>query len=215
MLSISRFIFSPFQENTYLIYDDAYCEAAVIDPGCTSEAEENELAGFIQEKNLNIKYLINTHCHIDHIFGNAFVKGKYDPVFLAPERDLFLFDIMKEQASSFGVQMKDSPMPDELISEESPMTLGESQGRFLFTPGHSPGSHCLFFDKEKFCITGDVLFKEGIGRTDLWQGNYDELIKSIEEKLYVLPEETKIFPGHGEKSSIGYEKKHNPFVSQS
>ncbi len=215
MINNTRFIFSPFQENTYLIYDDSSCEAAVIDPGCASPAEEKELADFIEEKNLKIKYLINTHCHIDHIFGNAFVKEKYEPIYLAPEKDLFLFEIMKGQAESFGVKMKESPQPDKLISENETIMLGDSEGSFLFTPGHSPGSHCLIFQEDKICFTGDVLFKEGIGRTDLWQGNYDVLIKSIEEKLYTLPDDTEIFPGHGSKSSIGYEKKNNPFVSQS
>ena len=214
MVKITKFIFSPFQENTYLIFDPISLEAAVIDPGCASPAEEKELTDFIEEKDLKIKYLINTHCHIDHIFGNAYVKEKYDPLFLAPEKDLFLFEIMKEQSESFGVKLKESPQPDKLIDESIPVTLGEFEGRFLFTPGHSPGSHCLFFKDEKKCFTGDVLFKEGIGRTDLWQGNYDQLINSIEEKLYSLPDDMEIFPGHGGKSSIGYEKKYNPFVSQ-
>lgn len=214
MLQISRFIFSPFQENTYIIYDEQTNEAAVIDPGCSSTSEEKELSDFIEEKNLKVKYLINTHCHIDHIFGNAFVKEKFNPVYFAPEKDLFLFEIMKDQAENFGVKMKKSPEPDELISENIEIKLGDYEGKFIFTPGHSPGSYCLYFAENKICITGDVLFKEGIGRTDLWEGNYDVLLHSIEEKLYKLPDDTEIYPGHGEKSTIGYEKRFNPFISE-
>lgn len=212
MLKIQRFVFSPFLENTYLVWDEETKQTAVVDPGCLFDHEERELSDFINEQNLKVNYLINTHCHIDHVFGNAFVKNKYDPPFYAPEKDIFLLDMMPNQAKEYGIQMKFSPNPGEFITEELELKLGKIPLKFLFTPGHTPGEYCIYFENEKKCITGDVLFKEGIGRTDLWGGNYKTLIDSIHNKLFTLPEDVEIFPGHGDSSSIGYEKKNNPFL---
>lgn len=213
MLQIKKFVFSPFLENTYLLYDDISREAAVVDPGCYDQTERGILQKHILENNLTVKFLINTHCHIDHIFGNSFVKETYQCKFLAPAKDLFMLDLMVEQAKTYGTHMNPSPKPDELITESTPINIGEHEGKFLFTPGHTPGEFCLYFEKEKICLTGDVLFKESIGRTDLWGGDYDQLIDSIKTKLFVLPDEVKIYPGHESESTIGYEKLHNPFFN--
>jgi len=213
MLKIKKFIFSPFSENTFVVWDKSSSDACVIDPGCNSDKEEKELESFITQNNLNIKYLINTHCHIDHIFGNAFVKEKFNPVFLAPKGDVFLLEKSEEQAALFGIDIKLSPKPDKFIEEEVNIALGSIKGEFLFTPGHTPGEFCVYFENEKICFTGDVLFKEGIGRTDLWGGNYNTLIRSIKEKLLSLPDDVRIYPGHGEASTIGYEKISNSFLS--
>lgn len=215
MLKIKRFVFSPFLENTFVIWDDENNRAAVVDPGCLSEVEENELADFIHNKNLQIDFLINTHCHIDHVFGNAFVKNKYEVPYFAPEKDVFLLDMLPALSKEYGLQMKYSPNPDEYITEETEIKIGNIPVKFLFTPGHTPGEYCLYFESGKKCITGDVLFKEGIGRTDLWGGNYKTLINSIETKLFSLPDDVEIFPGHGEFSTIGFEKIHNPFLINS
>ena len=162
-----------------------------------------------------MKYLINTHCHIDHILGCRFVKEKYNPVYLAPELDLPLLKNAQKQADAFDIIMEDPPLPDQFINEESIINLGGSVGKFIFTPGHSPGEFCIYFKEEKLCITGDVLFNEGIGRTDLWGGDYKTLIDSIESKLFKLPDDVKIYPGHGETSTIGHEKFNNPFLNKS
>ncbi len=213
MLKIKKFIFSPFSENTFVVWDEKSCDTCVVDPGCNSQHEENELEAFIADSELNIKYLINTHCHIDHILGNSFVKGKYTPLFLAPEKDVFLLEKAEEQAVLFNIEMKLSPMPDNFIDEKDNVMLGKIKGEFIFTPGHTPGEYCLYFGDEKTCFTGDVLFREGIGRTDLWGGNYNTLIQSINEKLLTLPDEVRIYPGHGESSTIGHEKTNNSFLS--
>lgn len=212
MLKIKRFVFSPFLENTYVIWDEENNSAAVVDPGCLSEDEENQLADFIESEKLKINYLLNTHCHIDHVFGNAFVKNKYDVPYYAPEKDVFLIDMLPVLSKEYGIEMKYSPNPGNYITEDTDLKIGNIQIKFLFTPGHTPGEFCLYFEKDKICITGDVLFKEGIGRTDLWGGNYKTLISSIENKLFSLPDDVEIFPGHGESSTIGYEKAHNPFL---
>ncbi len=212
MIKIKKFIFSPFQENAYVIWNDSTKNAAVIDPGCLERREEKELSDFVERENLQIRYLFNTHCHIDHIFGNAFVKLKYDCVFYAPEKDLELLNNMQAQAGAFGVNVKLSPKPDKLITDEFILDFEGVEIQFLFTPGHTPGEFSIYLPEEKICFTGDVLFREGIGRTDLWGGNYAVLMDSIKNKLLTLPDETIILPGHGDESTIKYEKDHNPFL---
>lgn len=212
MLNIKAFVFSPFSENTYIIWDEDTLEAAIIDPGCFDPYEEKELADFIEAKELQLKYCINTHCHIDHIFGCSFIKNNYNSEYYAPELDIPLLQYADKQADTFGLKIKTPPMPDRYLTEEQSFKIGEWELKSLFTPGHTPGEYCLFFPAAGFCITGDVLFKESIGRTDLWGGNYDTLISSIKEKLLILPDNTIIYPGHGEETTIGYERKHNPFL---
>ena len=212
MLNVKIFVFSPFQENTYLIRDSETKEAAIIDPGCLERYEQEELRSFIEKSNLIIKYHINTHCHIDHIFGNAFVKNSYGAPLYAPEKDLFLIEEMEKQAAAFGVSVEKSPLPDHYITEETNLSLGNDKMVFLFTPGHTPGEYSIYFPESEFCITGDVLFLEGIGRTDLWGGNLKTLVNSIKTKLFSLPDNTVVYPGHGDSSTIGHEKVNNPFL---
>jgi len=212
MIKVKVFTFNAFSENTIVIWDDDKKEAAVIDPGTSTANEEKILSEFISSEKLEIKYLINTHCHIDHILGCKFVKEKYNPVYYAPEKDIPLLDHAQQQAQMFDIILDEPPKPDLLIDEATDISLGNSKLKFLFTPGHTPGEYCIYLEKEKICITGDVLFNESIGRTDLWGGDYTALIESIENKLLVLPDEVMIYPGHGETSTIGYEKQNNPFL---
>lgn len=212
MLKIKLFTFNVFSENTIIIWDDKSGDAAIVDPGTSSSTEENELLSFISSKDLRIKYLINTHCHIDHILGCSFVKEKFNPVYYAPELDLPLLDNAQQQAQMFDLDIDQPPIPDKLITEQTEIMIGESKLQFLFTPGHTPGEFCIYIGEEKICVTGDVLFKESIGRTDLWGGNYETLLNSIHEKLFLLPDDVVIYPGHGEPSTIGYEKQNNPFL---
>lgn len=213
MLKIKKYIFNPFQENTYILWDDVSLDAAIIDPGCYNKNEEQKLEEFVNNNGLSVNLLINTHCHIDHIFGNAYVKEKYKCNFIAPELDIPLLDNLVAQAEMFGVNANKSPYPDEYITEEYVLSLGNNKLSFLFTPGHTPGEFCIYSSSENFCISGDVLFYESIGRTDLWGGNLETLINSIRTKLFTLPNEIKIFPGHGIETTIGHEKDFNPFIT--
>jgi hydroxyacylglutathione hydrolase len=213
MLNIQRFVFNPFSENTFLVWDQATNETAAIDPGCFFQDEEETISAFIGENGLKLKYLINTHGHIDHIIGNRYIKQKYNPLFLAPEKDMPLIESLVETGQMYGVAVKPSPLPDDYITEETIIRLGEISGRFLYTPGHTLGEFSLYFEEEKVCFTGDVLFKENIGRTDLSGGNYEILIQSIKRKLLSLPDDVVIHPGHNSRSTIGFEKKRNPFFS--
>jgi glyoxylase-like metal-dependent hydrolase (beta-lactamase superfamily II) len=211
-MNIKKFTFNPFMENSFVVWDKKTHEAAVIDPGMSNEVEELEIKSFIEENSLDIKYLINTHCHIDHILGCRFVKENYNPVYYIPEKDLPLYDNADKQAEMFGVTMGKLPKIDRYLTEDERIILGSESFSNLFTPGHTPGEFSLYFDESQFCITGDVLFREGIGRTDLYGGDYNTLIESIKTKLFSLPDDILIYPGHGDESTIGYEKLHNPFL---
>ncbi|VAX20603.1 MBL-fold metallo-hydrolase superfamily [hydrothermal vent metagenome] len=211
-MNIKIFVFSPFQENTYVIWDETTKESCVIDPGCFNNSEEEELKNFIISNELTVKYLINTHCHIDHVFGNQFVKDTFSPKYLASEDDIPLLEKAVEQGKQFDLPVKASPMPDEYLNEQNTLTLGNIKCKLLFTPGHTPGEYCIYFPSENICITGDVLFKGSIGRTDLWKGDFNILMNSIKTKLLTLPEETVIYPGHGGSSTIGNEKISNSFL---
>ncbi len=211
MLKVKKMVFNPFLENTYIIFDDVTFEAAILDPGCYDDIEKGILKKFILENTLSVKYLINTHCHLDHIFGNSFCKNLYKCKLLAPEKDLILLNHLIEQSKIYNLTAESSPQPDMFIDENISINIGDSAGRFLFTPGHTPGEYCIYFEKEKICFTGDVLFKESIGRTDLEGGDYGTLMNSIKSKLFVLPDDVIIYPGHEEISTIGDEKKLNPF----
>lgn len=213
MIRIKNFVFNYFAENTIVVWDEVTKKSAVVDPGMSNAEEEKVFDEFLIENNLQLKFLINTHCHIDHILGCNYIKSKYGTNYYAPEKDLILLKNSSTQAEMFGLNLDNPPKPDELISEETDLRLGNSKLVFLFTPGHTPGEFCIYLKEEKICVTGDVLFKEGIGRTDLWGGDYDTLINSIETKLFTLPDDTKIYPGHGESSTIGHEKHNNPFLN--
>lgn len=209
-VQISKIVFNPFSVNTYLVWDDTK-QCVIIDPGCYISKEKDQLVKFCSEHGLKPKYIINTHCHIDHVLGNSFVKEYYNIKLAVPEEDIFLLDMMLKQASLFGLDAARSPEPDTLIKEELVLEL-PFEIKYLFTPGHTPGEYSIYIPEGKFCITGDVLFREGIGRVDLWGGDYDTLLNSITTKLLTLPDDTVIYPGHGDKSSIGYEKMHNSYL---
>jgi len=212
MLVVRKFVFNLFYENTYVIWDEETKECVIVDPGCSNSSEEEKLYAYVNEYELFVKYLINTHCHIDHIFGNNFVKEEYHPKFLIPKEDLELLEKAETQGAAFGLHVKQQPVPDDYLSEEKNIFLGNSEMKFLYTPGHTPGEFSIYFSKEEFCLTGDVLFKNSIGRTDLWNADYDTLLESIQTKLMKLPDDTLIYPGHGESSKIGIEKMMNPFL---
>ncbi len=214
MIVVKKFVFNPFSENTYVVWDEKTHEGMVVDPGCLDSEEEKELEDFIANRNIVVKYLIVTHCHIDHILGCKFVKDKYLPLYIFPKDDLPLLENADKQAAAFGLEIETPPLPDDYLTENSKINLGNSTVKILSTPGHSPGEHCLYFENEKFCITGDVLFQKSIGRTDLWGGDHSILINSIKNKLLILPDEVIIYPGHGENSKIGVEKSENPFLMQ-
>lgn len=210
-MEIQKFTFNPFQENTYLIYNEEK-EAFIIDPGCYNSEEEEELKAFIQSKYLKVKLVVNTHLHIDHIFGNAFIEMTYHIKSMANKDDEFLLKNIDDQARMFGVTLR-YPVPSlgKYIQEGDQLKFGNEIFEVYHIPGHSPGSIVLYNAKNHCAFVGDVLFRYSIGRTDLQRGNHQLLIKGIKEKLLSLPEDTVIYSGHGPSTTIGEEKAHNPF----
>jgi glyoxylase-like metal-dependent hydrolase (beta-lactamase superfamily II) len=212
MLHLKVFTFNPFQENTYVIYNDEK-ECAIIDPGCYGASEEQELKKFITDNGLQPIMLLNTHAHVDHVFGNYFVCNEYRLLPVMHENELGILHSLLTVAELYGFKATESPEPVKFLKEGDIINLGSTKIKVLFTPGQSPGSVSFYVEEEKLLIAGDVLFQSSIGRTDLPGGDYDTLISSIKQQLFPLPDDTKVFPGHGPATTIGWEKKHNPFLT--
>ena len=212
MLQIEKFEFNPFQENTYILYDETD-ECIIIDPGCADKSEENAMVEFIQNKHLVVKQLINTHCHIDHVLGNAFVSSKWQLDLEMHKEDLSILLSVANYAHLYGLESYEiSPEPKTFLDEGDQILFGNSKLDILFVPGHAPGHLAFVSHKEKFVIGGDVLFNGSIGRTDLPGGSFEILEKSIKEKMYKLDDEFTVYCGHGPETTIGQEKRSNPFV---
>ena len=214
MLRVHSFVFNPFQENTYVLYDETK-ECVIIDPGCFDAEEKSALASFIEEEKLKVQLLLNTHCHVDHVLGNYFVKEKYKVNLLIHKKDEPALKAVKAYAPSYGLFQYDETEPDAFMEEGDTIRFGNQQLEVLFTPGHAPGHVVFYNEKEKIVIGGDVLFYNSVGRTDLPGGNHEDLIKSIHTKLFVLPDNVTVYPGHGPETTIGFEKRTNPFCALS
>lgn len=211
MIHIQSFTFNPFQENTYVLYNE-HNEAIIIDPGMYEAYEFARFFNFIDSKELSPVLLLNTHTHLDHIFGNAAVVEKYKIPYAFHEADKPVFDAAPGAGALYNMPFEPSPQPDFYISEQDVITLGDEILSIKLAPGHSPGSVCFYNADYKFVISGDVLFNMSVGRSDLPGGNTDDLIRSIQTQLYSLPDDTAVYSGHGPVTHIGIEKMNNPFV---
>jgi len=212
MLSVKSFEFSPIQENTYILYNE-FNECIMIDPGCYSDTEKDRLAAFINKMELTPKMLLNTHCHLDHVFGNKFVAEKYDLKLQIHEGEKVVLDDAPVRGLMYGVPFDNYTGDLVFLQPGQVLKLGEDELEIRLTPGHSPASLSFYCKKDGFVISGDALFKRSIGRTDLPGGDYETLINSIREQLFVLPDQTKVYSGHGPETTIGEEKKLNPFFN--
>lgn len=216
MAQVVKLTFNPFQENTYLIYDETKT-CIIIDPGCYSREEQQQLDAAISERQLKPVRLINTHCHIDHVFGNQYVADTYGLELEIHEGELPVLAAAPQSAAFFGLPIPGgqlSPQPGRFIEVGETIAFGQTELRALFTPGHSPASLSFFCEADRFVIAGDVLFFGSIGRTDLPGGDYDTLIRSIETQLLPLGGDVTVYAGHGPDTNIAYEQKHNPFLSR-
>ena len=210
-LQVHSITFNPFEENTYFIIAPNQ-ECIIIDPGCFDERERKEFTDFILDNKLKPVRLINTHCHIDHILGNAFVAQAYNLGLEIHEGELPVLQAGMTIAGIYGIPYTPSPDPASFLEEGNEVILDGVTMKVLFTPGHSPASICLYNESDKWVIGGDVLFYESIGRTDLPGGDFNTLINSIRTQLFTLPEDVVVFPGHGQETRIGFEKMFNPFL---
>jgi hydroxyacylglutathione hydrolase len=211
MIKIKQFTFNPVRENTYILFDETN-DCVIIDPGMYDSDEQNIFYRFIKDNNLNPVLLLNTHCHYDHVFGNKFV---FDNWSLKPQfhkGELIVLQSIPGYVPQMGLNYELSPEPEVFLPESGSVSFGSSVLELIFAPGHSPAHLCFYSRADNFLIGGDVLFYNSIGRTDLPGGNHSQLINSIRQNLFILPDDCEVFPGHGPSTTIGFEKQHNPFL---
>ena len=211
MANVQLFTNNPYQENTYILYDETG-ECAIIDPGMDTAAEQNAVVSFIRQNQLKPVLMLNTHCHIDHVLGNRFIFDNYGlkPKFHIGE--LPLLEAVVAYAPQMGIRYDMSPVPDEYLPETGSISFGNTTLDLIFAPGHSPAHLCFYDKKGNLLIGGDVLFRNSIGRTDLPGGSLTQLVENIEQKLFTLPDDCTVYPGHGPETTIGFEKQTNPFL---
>ncbi|ANH79729.1 MBL fold hydrolase [Niabella ginsenosidivorans] len=213
MLFIHRFVFNPFQENTYILYNESG-RCIIIDPGFSNKDEQDQFLQYIDENKLEPVYLLNTHCHIDHILGNQFVYDRWGLPLHIHKGELPVLESGPRVAEMYGFEFHPYSGKIVFIDEKEKLLLGSDEIRLLFTPGHSPASLSFYNAENKLLISGDTLFSGSIGRTDLPGGDFNTLEHSIRTRLYTLPDDTHVYSGHGAGTCIGYEKKNNPFVQE-
>lgn len=211
MSTVKKFTFNPFSENTYIIYDETK-ECIIIDPGCCTANEKNELASFVLAHGLRPVRLVNTHCHVDHIPGNGFVADTFSIGLEIHENEIPILERAPDYGPMFQIEVGVQPPVKSFLKEGDFITFGNTLLSILFTPGHSPGSVSFYCEKENYIIAGDVLFYLSVGRYDIPGADGPTLFKSIAEKLMTLPDNVKVYCGHGQETSIGFERKNNPFL---
>lgn len=212
-MNVSRFTFNMFGVNTYILWDNISKEAMIIDPGMVNDNERKIVDSFIEENGLNMRYLVNTHMHIDHSFGISYMIQKYGLKLACNIADQFLAERLMEQARMFGLPMSISELEINMeFNDGDKLSIGGEILNVMHVPGHSPGSIVIYAPESSFLISGDVLFDSSIGRTDLPGGNYKQLVDAIREKLMTLPDDTIVYPGHGLETTIGKEKISNPYL---
>lgn len=210
MLQIKVFTFSPVQENTYILYNE-FNECIIIDPGFYDDSEKMELQSFIKDNSLKPKFLLNTHCHLDHVFGNKFIAEEYKLTLHTHPLERSVLEMAPTSGLMFNLPFINYTGEIIHLEEGDEISMGEDILKIIFAPGHSPGSICFYCEKQHFLIGGDVLFQGSIGRTDLPGGNHEGLLHNIREKLFILPDNVIVYPGHGPETTIGEEKRNNPF----
>jgi glyoxylase-like metal-dependent hydrolase (beta-lactamase superfamily II) len=212
MITVKIFVFNPFQENTYVLYDQSG-ECIVVDAGNSTQEENKQLISFLEEESLKPVQLINTHGHIDHIFGNTWFYKEYGMKTKVHRSDEPIIRGAKEHGYLFGINMDTPPPVGKYLEDDELISFGQSSLKSIHIPGHSPGSLVFYSKEDAFVIVGDVLFQGGIGRTDLPGGDYTTLINGILNKLFTLDDEVVVYPGHGPDTTIGKERKFNPFFN--
>lgn len=211
MFQIKAFTFNPVQENTYILYNENN-ECIIIDPGFYFDAEKEEFKTFIDNHQLLPKLLLNTHCHLDHVFGNKFIAEEFKLTLNTHLLEKEILEMAPASGLMFNLPFDNYQGEVAYLKEGDLVTLGDDTLEVIHVPGHSPGSICFYCEKQKFIIGGDVLFQNSIGRTDLPYGSHQDLLKNIKEKLFTLPEEVIVYPGHGAPTTIGQEIKGNPYL---
>lgn len=213
MIHIHYFTFSPFAENTYILWDETK-EAVIIDPGCLAQYEKEELADFVADNQLTVKHLLQTHTHLDHVFGSAFVKRKFGVKMLMHKNEIPVLDNVESRCIMWNIKGYEPVEADGFIDEGDVIKFGNSELEILFVPGHAPGHLAFVNHAQKFVIGGDVLFRGSVGRTDFPLCSYTDLMNSIKTKFMALDDDYKVYAGHNDPTTIGLERRTNPFINQ-
>jgi len=213
MISIKKFTFNPFSENTYIISNSAK-DCILIDPGCSNAYENEQVVNFIEKNQLTPVRLLNTHCHVDHIPGNAFLAEKYNLGLEIHPLEVPILASAPTYGPMFGFEVDEQPKPSHFLNHGDVESFGDLTFSVLHAPGHSPGSICFYFDTEKIVICGDVLFKGSVGRYDIPGANGEDLFRSVTEVMMALPDDVIVYSGHGPETTIGDERKTNPFLKK-
>ena len=213
-MNVVKFVFNPIQENTYVVWDETK-ECIIIDAGNMSAREDRVLADFIEEQGLKPVLAVNTHCHFDHILGVEFLKMTYGVKFALSSKDEYLRASAQQSCAMFGIAaVVDVPQIDIDLDTIDTISFGETELKVIKTPGHTPGGVCLYHEQSSQLFSGDTLFRESIGRTDLPGGEYGTIIRSILNNIIPLGDEVTVYPGHSDKTTIGHESLYNPFVAE-
>ena len=210
MLHIQSFAFNPFSENTYILYDDNK-NAFLIDPGNFFDEETSQLINFIEDKELTIQSILLTHAHIDHVLGLQKAFDRFQVPVLMHELEQEILDRNPMDANRFGFLFTPFQGNTDYLAEGEEISLGKHNFKVLHVPGHSPGSIAFYSEEDRLVVSGDVLFEGSIGRTDLYKGNHEQLLESIRSRIFVLDDEVKVYSGHGNPTTVGFERTHNPF----
>lgn len=211
MLHLKSFVFNPFSENTYVLFNESL-NAFLVDPGNFSEAETEILEKYITENNLKIQNILLTHAHIDHVLGLQWAFDRYKVPVLMHELDFEVLERNPMSSRQFGFFFKPFEGETKFIKQNEVLRLDTDELEVLHVPGHSPGSVAFYAKAQKFAVSGDVLFEAGIGRTDLYKGDLSQLLNSIRTQLFTMENETEIFSGHGNPTTVGFEKQYNPYL---
>ena len=211
-MNIQAFTFNVFSENTYVLFNPDG-SGLIVDPGMNEINERRRFQAFLKDKGITPTHILNTHCHIDHILGNKWCKETFQIPLWIPDGEQSMLDSLSQVAKMYGLTAEPSPDADYLMKEGDHLVSDATRWQMISAPGHSPASICLYEEDGKILIAGDVLFFESIGRTDLPGGNHRLLLQNIHEKLMALPDEVVVYPGHGPATTIGHERRHNPFIN--
>lgn len=212
MIEIRCFTVNAFSENTYLVFDQAG-NGLVIDPGFMDTGESNNFDAFVANNGIILRQCLQTHCHIDHIMGVHHINQKYGLKTRMHQKEISVFDSGKHVSAMYGLPYKEGIYNEDYLLNGMQLQIGHISFRVLFTPGHSPGSVCFYFNEQDILLAGDLIFKGSVGRTDLPGGDQTALINSVRQEVFVLPDQTLIYSGHGEPTEVGHEKLHNPFFN--
>ncbi|MEO9210693.1 MAG: MBL fold metallo-hydrolase [Ginsengibacter sp.] len=213
MFQIKNFTFNPVQENSYILYNE-HKECIIIDPGFYYDYEREELVSFLNNNKLNPVMLLNTHCHLDHVFGNKFIASEYNLKLKTHPLEEAVLKMAPASGLMFDLPFDNYTGEIIFLEEGDQVSLREDSLKVIHAPGHSPGSICFYSEHQQFIIAGDVLFRNSIGRTDLPGGSHEGLIKNIKEKLLILPKNVIVYPGHGPSTTIGEELANNPYLQE-